>query len=124
MAKRKIIAIAFSSFGLLIGTFSALTVINAEIYMNPMDYKEGLINIIIHFYQFFSLTSFLFILLGYAFLNPKYMILIIALTLGYIFCFIISFYLFKNVPDVFYYSIYFIFPFIILTTIQSFVKAS
>ena len=109
MAKRKIIAIAFILLGFLIGTFSAITVIDAELYMNPMDYRDRLLSIITLFYQFFSLTSFLFVLLGYAFLNPKRTTLIIALTLGCIFCFIISFYFFEAIPNVILYCIYFFF---------------
>jgi hypothetical protein len=107
MAKRKIIAIAFILLGFLIGTFSAITVIDAELYMNPMDYRDSLLSIITLFYQFFSLTSFLFVLIGYAFLNPKRTTLIIALTLGCIFCFIISFYFFEAIPNVILYCIYF-----------------
>lgn len=122
MAKRKIIAIVISSFGLLIGVFSGIMAINVEIQMNPMDYRGSLLSITILFYQFFSLTSFLFVLLGYAFLNPKHMTLIIALTLGYIFCFITSFYYFEDVPNIIFYSIYFIFPFILLAMLQSLSK--
>lgn len=93
MVRKKIVANAVGLFGIASGIFTGVTIINAELYLNPMDYHDNHFKLALPFYAAFSMISTPFLFIRKAIFSEEHKIIwggsaalcIFALSLPFLF---------------------------------------
>lgn len=61
MVRKKVIANIIGGVGILLGIVAGYTVVQAELYLNPMVHRDNYSGIVLYFYTFFALEAFPFL---------------------------------------------------------------
>lgn len=124
MVKRKIAADTIGLFGIVLGLLSGMAVIDAELYMNPMDYHDNNYKLAIPFYEVFCLTSITFILIRRSLLHKKYILVLLYLFFIYSIGIITFIALdLEKIPDIIFWAIYGVFPLALFDMMKSIFRA-